>query len=188
LLAAIAAGRRAAARDGLLALALALHAAGDVLLELALLAGLAAFLAGHLAYVALFWPARRDADELGGAIRLALGALALVGALFLALLGPVLEGAAVVAVPLYVVALLAMAGAALLAGRGQPLVGLGGLLFVASDALLAIELFLGGFGGAQGARGWSVRLLVWPLYVAAQLALALGWVRGGVAREAAPAR
>ena len=180
LLAAIAAGRSAAPRDGLLALALVLHAAGDVLLEVAFLAGLAAFLAGHLAYLALFWPARRAVDELGGATKLGLGALALLGALFLALLGPGLEGARAAAVPLYVAALLAMAGAALVSGRGQPWVSAGALLFVASDALLGLELFLGLGGSVEPAGARSLPgLAVWPLYVAAQLALALGWVRGG---------
>jgi uncharacterized membrane protein YhhN len=178
LLAAVAAGRSVAARDSLLPLALALHAAGDVLIELALLAGIVAFLAGHLVYVALFWPARREVDELGGATRLALGLLALVGALFVVLLAPVLEGASIVVVPAYVAGLLAMAACALVSRRGQPLLAAGGALFVVSDALLATDLFLGGVAGPSG------RLLVWPLYVGAQLALALGWIRGGAAAPA----
>ena len=163
--------RREIAGGAALAVALLLHGAGDLLLELAFLAGVGAFFAGHLVYIALFWRHRRAVDDLGGGAKLAIGMLALTGALFLALFGARLGGALAIAVPLYVAALLTMAASALAAGRGQPLVGAGALLFVASDGLLAVELFLGGAGGG--------RLLVWPLYVAAQLAMALGWIRAG---------
>jgi uncharacterized membrane protein YhhN len=162
-------GREGAA---LLAAALAIHAAGDVLLELApLLAGVGAFLAGHLAYAALFVRLRESWARVRGGAKLRLGLLLLaVGAA-----APVVVAGAPAPLRLpiaaYAAALTAMAALAQLTRRGVP-VGLGALLFVASDALLGA----GWFGGAAipGGRG-----LVWPLYVGGQLSIALGVLRGG---------
>jgi len=169
LLALAAFSRRDAADHALLGVALLAHGAGDLLLEVRFVAGVVAFLVGQLLYVALFWRRRRPVEEIGGGARIGAGAVALVGALFLGLLAPRLAGALAVAIPVYAVSLLAMATTALWSGRGQPWVGLGGLLFVASDALLSMELFLGGMTPG--------RLLVWPLYALAQLAIVLGWLR-----------
>jgi uncharacterized membrane protein YhhN len=163
--------RRTLPGGALLALALAAHVAGDLLLEGVFVAGVAAFFLGHLLYVGLFWRARRALDDVGGGGKLALGLLALATAGLLALLAPRLAGALRAAIPLYAAALAAMAGSALLVRRGRPWVPAGGLLFVASDALLALELF------ARGGRTSSA--WIWPLYVAAQLALTLGWIYGG---------
>lgn len=160
----------------LLSVALFAHAVGDVLLERALLAGVAAFFAGHLAYIALFWRQRRAIDDLGGETKLVLGLLALTAAGFLALLAPRLEGAERIAIPLYAGALVIMAGSALLCRRGRPWVPVGALCYVASDALLSLELFGRGTGGA--------RWLIWPLYVAAQLAITFGWCLGSVETRA----
>jgi len=153
-----------------LALALAAHAAGDVLLERAFLAGVAAFGVGHLVYLALFWRERRALDDIGGDTKLELGLVALIGAGFVAFLAPRLSGVERFAIPLYAGVLVAMAGCALLSRRGRPWVPAGALLYVASDALLSLELFGRGGGGAR----WAV----WPLYAAAQLAIAWGWCFG----------
>lgn len=162
----------------LLALALGAHAAGDLLLELSLLAGVAAFFAGHLGYVRLFWRERRPIDELGGGAKLALGFVALAAAAFVLRLAPRLAGVERVAIPIYIAALVTMAGSALVCRRGRPWVPLGAILFVASDALLSLGLFGRGFAGG--------RLLVWPLYAAAQMAIAWGWIGGGRRPGAAP--
>ena len=163
----------------LLAVALAAHAAGDVLLELSLLAGVAAFFLGHLGYFALFWPERRAVGEIGGASKLLLGLLALLAALFLARLAPALDGAERWAIPVYVAALVSMAGSAVVCRRGRPWVPLGALLFLVSDALLSFGLF--------GAATESSRL-VWPLYAGGQIAIACGWIfRGGERESPRPA-
>ena len=178
-LALVAFGRRRELPGGVLfALALGAHAAGDLLLELSLLAGVAAFFAGHLGYLRLFWRERRTVDELGGDSKLALGLIALAAAGFVLRLAPRLAGVERVAIPIYIVALVTMAGSALVCRRGRPWVSLGAILFVASDALLSLGLFGSGVAGG--------RLLVWPLYVTAQLAIAWGWLGGGRAPSAAP--
>lgn len=173
------AGRRRAADAGLLAAALLAHAAGDLLLEIAFLAGMAAFFAGHLLYIALFWRRRLALDDVGAGRKLGLGLIALVAALFVAVLAPRLHGAMAIAVPLYASALAVMCGAAWLCRHGRPWVPLGATLFLASDALLSLQLFAGGVPGG--------RLAVWPLYVAGQGLIAWGWLRGGQEPGAAAA-
>jgi uncharacterized membrane protein YhhN len=169
-------GRRRELPGGaLLAAALGAHTAGDLLLERSLLAGVAAFGLGHLGYAILFFRERRPIDALRGGAKLALGLLGLFAAGFVAWLAPRLEGPERVAIPLYVALLAAMAGCAIVCRRGRPLVPLGALAYLASDALLALELF--GRGFAAG------RALVWPLYVAAQLAVALGWMGASATDE-----
>jgi uncharacterized membrane protein YhhN len=171
-LASLALRRRAREGAVLLAAALAVHAAGDVLLELApLLAGVGAFFAGHLVYAALFVRLRQRWDRVRGGAKLRLGLLLLA----VAVAAPVVVAGAPetmrIPIGLYVAALTAMAALAQLTRRGLP-VGLGALLFVASDALLGA----GWFGGAAIPGG---RELVWPLYVGGQLSIALGVLRGG---------
>lgn len=170
-LAALALRRRGREGAVLLAAALAVHAAGDVLLELApLLAGVGAFLAGHLLYAALFLRLRESWDRIRGGAKLRLGLLLLA----VAAAAPVVVGGAPaemrVPIGVYVAALTAMAALAQLTRRGLP-VGLGALLFVASDALLGA----GWFGGATIPGGPE---LVWPLYVGGQLSIAVGVLRG----------
>lgn len=170
-LALLALRRRGREGAALLAAALAVHAAGDVLLELApLLAGVGAFLVGHLLYCALFARLRQRWSAIQGGAKLRLGLL-LLG---VALLAPGVVAGAPPAlrapIALYVGALTAMAALAQLTRRGLP-VALGALLFVISDALLGA----GWFGGVTIPGG---RALVWPTYVGGQLAIALGVLRG----------
>jgi uncharacterized membrane protein YhhN len=149
----------------LLASALLLHGLGDVLLEWRFLAGMAAFLIGHAVYVILFWRERRMPASAWALARVA--AVGLVGLAAMIFLARDLAGVLAVAVPLYAVALLAMASSAQLSRRGQPLVSVGALLFVASDLLLGLDRF-GGWTGGAGA--------VWPTYWLAQLLLTAGWL------------
>lgn len=154
----------------LLTAALACHATGDVLLEVApRIAGLVAFLIGHLILVELFRRSRLRWPAVRGGAKLALGLLAV----FLGTLGPTLAAAAPadlrLPVALYVAALGAMAALAQVTRFGPP-VAAGALLFVASDALLGATWF-GLLASATVAR------LVWPLYVTAQLAIAWGVLR-----------
>jgi uncharacterized membrane protein YhhN len=166
----------------LLAAALAAHAAGDVLLEVApFLAGVAAFAVGHLLLVTLFWRHRVWWEDVTGGPKLRLGLLALAGALLLSLLRGGLHGPLALAVPAYALALLAMAAMAQVARRGQPFVAVGAFAFVLSDALLGLALFRHFGGGAP---------LIWPLYALAQGSIALGWLFGrelpSPSAEAAP--
>ncbi|MCD6674585.1 MAG: lysoplasmalogenase [Burkholderiaceae bacterium] len=118
--------------------------AGDVLLMLSprlFVAGLVAFLVAHLCYLRAF---RLDARWFGD--RLALAVLAAIGASMLAVLWTSLPAALKAPVLTYVVVIVAMAAQAWARRRDHPsratnAAAIGATLFVASDALLAIDRF-----------------------------------------------
>ena len=158
----------------LLTLALVLSALGDAFLaregEGAFMAGLVSFLGAHLAYAVLFAGAGSTALFAGEPWRpLAALAMAAFAGVFYMRLRPVLPAALLVPVAVYVVAILAMGVAALF--LPAPLVIVGAVSFMASDAILAAERFL--LAEASAHRRWS-RPAVWVLYYAGQLAIALG--------------
>lgn len=123
---------------------LLLSTLGDIWLMLpwdAFVAGLASFLVAHLAYLFAF--TRRVRLQ---PLRWPFLAYAVLAAAVLALLWPRLPDALRVPVVIYVVALAAMAAQAAVVALQQPSRGataaaLGGLSFVVSDALLAIDRF-----------------------------------------------
>ena len=105
--------------------------------------GLVAFLLAHLAYIAAFSTPLRF-----GARRWPFAAYAIVAALILGLLWPGVPGALRLPVLAYVLCLASMAAQAAawwLSGHGDAALArnaaLGGLLFMASDALLAVNKF-----------------------------------------------
>lgn len=143
-----------------LAAILACGALGDVLIEVAgLAAGGAAFAAGHVAAI-LFYRANRRARASGS--QRALGYLIAPAVLLIAWS---LTGDRGVAV--YAALLGAMAGCAWLSRFPRYRVGLGAMLFVASDLLLFARM---------GPLSGSVvpTLFVWPLYFAGQAMIAWG--------------
>lgn len=157
----------------LLAAALALSALGDACLaqdgERAFLAGLASFLAAHIAYSVLFFSMADPGIGFAEPWRLAAGAAmtAFAGGLLYKLwraAGAKLRGP----VAAYAAAILAMG----LTSLGAPGTGLalGAAAFIASDSLLATEKFL-----IEPGSSWSgpMRLGVWVLYVAAQFILTI---------------
>ena len=123
---------------------LAFSLAGDVLLMLSpsrFVAGLVAFLVAHLCYLRAF---RLDARWFGD--RLALAVLAAAGAAMIALLWNSLPAALKGPVLVYVVVIVAMAAQAWARWRDHrshapKAAAIGATLFVASDALLAIDRF-----------------------------------------------
>lgn len=123
---------------------LLLSTLGDIWLMLpwdAFVAGLASFLAAHLAYLFAFTRRVRLQPW-----RWPFLAYAVLAAAVLALLWPRLPDALRVPVLIYVVALAAMAAQAAVVALQQPsrsagAAALGGLSFVVSDALLAIDRF-----------------------------------------------
>jgi len=163
----------------LLVAALALSAVGDAFLsrdgEKAFLGGLASFLVSHIVYIALFLRSGGGLGLLGaepwrGAIALALAVFAIV---MLAALwrrvGPGLRAP----IAIYVVAILAM-GMAALTTNSAWVIG-GAVLFFASNELPTTEKFL--VAAISPHRAW-MRLAVWVLYYAAQLAITLGFLLG----------
>ncbi|MDG5487474.1 lysoplasmalogenase [Sphingomonas sp. BGYR3] len=148
------------ARDGdgrLLAAALALGAIGDVLLEaVSLIVGAIAFLAGHIAYIVLFARHRRAAMSRSQRL------LGWIIAPATTLIAALLSRDAGVAI--YAAGLGSMAALAWTSRFPRYRVGMGAMLFVASDLILFARI--GGFG--------SWELLIWPTYFAGQALIAWG--------------
>lgn len=119
-------------------------AAGDVLLALGhFLFGLAAFLLGHLCYLAAF---AREPRWSPGALAV-LAALAVCIALLVLFLSPHL-GDMRLPVYAYMLVIVAMTTAAILGRDNHVLVGVGAVLFLVSDALIAVNRFASPFDGS----------------------------------------
>lgn len=155
----------ATAAPGLIVLGLALGAAGDFFLsrpgQKMFLAGMAAFAAGHLAYVAAFWArgAALGQAPLSGhtPALIALGLVVLALGLWLSskagpLRLPVLGYA-------LVIGLMAAAALILPLSPGRDLIQAGAALFLLSDTLLALRLF-----ASPPAAHKPLDLAVWPAY------------------------
>jgi len=161
----------------LLIAALALGAAGDFFLsrdgEAAFLAGLASFLAAHIAYVPLFLSAGGGMEMLAWQPwRLGLAVVAVIGAaLLLYRLIPAVESRMRAPVVLYTAAILAMLLAA--ATVPSPVILVGAILFVVSDSLLAVGRFL---MPPDSPRQRPTGAAVWVFYYLAQAAIALGFL------------
>lgn len=170
-LALLAYAARGTRRDaGLLALALAFSTAGDVLLDLspALFAfGLGAFLLAHLTYICLFVRNRATGVPLDGR-RIAVVAVILIFSVTLSAWIVPSVGALAVPVVLYICALTIMVCTAILARFRQRWVAIGAILFLISDALLAIHKFK----EPVPLRDY----LVWSTYYLAQCGIALGYL------------
>ncbi len=162
--------------NALLGAALALSCLGDFLLgvrrlgsldgETLFLLGLGSFLFAHLVYIAMFRRYRVAVWWKPGPMRL-LGVLTILVALGSVLgilwhsLGPLL-----IPVVVYSLVLSGMCISAMLADLGTPLAGFGALLFIVSDAMIAISKFRGPFPGHGP--------LIWITYYAAQLLILSG--------------
>jgi hypothetical protein len=143
------------ARRSGIAPALALGALGDVLIEVNLIAGALAFLAGHGVACRFYWIHRRgDAWP-----------LVAVTAAVLAIAAPVLSGN--FGTGIYALGLGAMVGCAGASRFPRSRVALGAVLFAVSDLLLFARL---------GVLSGSVvpGLLIWPLYYFGQVLIAIG--------------
>ncbi len=159
----------------LLVIALLLSAAGDAFLaysgERAFLAGLASFLAAHIAYVLLFAGA---GDGLAAIApdwwRLALipVMLALLGGV-LSRLWPALPAQMKIPVAAYVIAILLMGLTSLT--MPSVIIVAGAVAFMASDSILAFETFV--LTQKSPHRMWTGKT-VWALYYAAQVLITLG--------------
>lgn len=166
------AGLRARNLDGwLICAVMACGALGDVLLEThGLNVGAIAFLIGHLVAIGLYLRNRRR--TLTHFDRLLIAVLipgTAVAAYFLPADRALGGGAA-----LYSLGLAIMAGCAWASRFPRPLVGLGALMFVASDLLIF------GRAGPLAGAAW-VGLAIWALYYFGQFLICVG-VTGGLAR------
>lgn len=161
----------------LLVAALGLSAIGDAFLayegEKAFLGGLGSFLAAHIAYLALFVIA-------GGGIeilqvqpwRLALPVLVLAAAGILVIrLIPAVPSALRLPVVAYIGAILLMVIAS--STVASPIVMVGATLFVASDAILAVQVFL--LSPESRHHLWTAPTL-WVLYYLSQAIITLAFL------------
>lgn len=172
---AIAAASQAGPTDRrLLAVLLALGATGDVLLELSMAAGAAAFALAHIVSIILYRRnCRRDPNVLDRGVALLL--LAVAAALPALLLWGRPEALAFSG---YALLLWAMAATAWLSDFPRRLVGAGALLFLASDMLIAARIGLNLPAALTGPA-------IWLTYYAGQLLIYLGVSRSLAGREPA---
>jgi len=153
-------------RDGwLIAAVLALGALGDVLLERSQASGALAFLAGHLIATVLYLLHRRSKSSPSQMI---LSVLLLLSVPAIAFLLPA-DRTAAPGIALYATGLGTMAASAWISRFPRYRVGLGAVLFVASDLLIFAKM-----GPLAGSL--IPVLLIWPLYFAGQALIAWGAV------------
>ncbi|MBX3481295.1 MAG: lysoplasmalogenase [Caulobacter sp.] len=160
----------------ILAAGFALCAVGDAFLagdpKRWLAPGLAAFLLGHICFIALFGHALAVAGLplIGPAILIGMALIVLTGGAMLAWLWRDL-GTLRWPVVAYVVVIAVMACTGLIDAVSRPAWAVGGVLFMASDAILAVQLF------KQRELLVSPRLnawAIWFLYYFAQVAFLVG--------------
>ena len=161
---AILAARLARSSDGrLLAVILGLGALGDVLLEIRFEVGVAAFAAGHVAAIRLYRRNRR-ADPTRSQRAVAFALVAFGAAMPFLLLG---GGDRLAGLTVYSVLLTVMAATAWLSRFPRYRTGIGAVLFVASDALIAARM------GPLVDAAW-IGAAIWLLYYLGQLLIFLG--------------
>lgn len=135
-----------------------------------LIPGMAAFFIGHVFYVVLFWSAGQVSGDLMN--YLARGLLVFAGAGYVFWLSPSL-GPMRLPVLAYAAVILVMGAAAIALPPGYGLVLIGALMFIASDAILANELFRRPTGETPR---WLPSISLWNLYFFGQMLIALGFL------------
>lgn len=159
----------------LLVAALAFSTLGDLFLGMGektyLLPGMGAFALAHAAYVALFLPLAAGMPHMGDLFVYTLISAAAAGLIFTLWSG--IAPAMKVPVLAYLAIILAMVALALQLPPALILVTTGALMFAASDAVLAVELF--GLNPTHKARPYTARA-IWGLYFGGQALIAVGVV------------
>ncbi|CAH0496725.1 lysoplasmalogenase family protein [Novosphingobium sp. CECT 9465] len=143
----------------LLALIMALGAVGDMALEVFFVGGATAFLLGHLVAIALYLRHRRTyltASQKSAAIATLIGVPMISWQLTHAM-----------DVTLYALGLAGMAAAAWLSNFQRYRVGVGAMMFVASDLLIFAQM-------GPWARSALPGMLIWPLYYFGQFLICTG--------------
>lgn len=173
----LAAAAFASGATWLLWAALAASALGDLFLagkpERWLLSGMAAFFVAHVLYIVIFWQLGEGAAG-GAGVKVAQAALVLAGAFYIRWLAPRIEKPMRLPVIAYGAVILTMGAAALALPAGAWIVTAGALMFIASDAILAFELFCQP-PGAPPRR--LPAYAIWFLYFLGQAAITFGLLR-----------
>jgi len=159
--------RRIHTFDGkLIAAVMAFGALGDMLIEFDFIMGAAAFLIGHIVAIGLYWRHRRNSTSFS---QKALAALLIPITIFIAWSLPS-DRADAAGIAIYTLFLAVMAAMAWTSSFPRYRVGMGALLFVASDLLIFSEL-----GPLESST--VPNLFIWPLYYLGQFMIATGVVR-----------
>ncbi len=155
--------------------ALFASAVGDAFLagkpERWLLPGMAAFFLAHVFYVVLFWQLGEAGEGWSLPVKIAQTALVVAGAFYIRWLVPWIGKPMRLPVILYGAVILMMGAAAIaLPGAFWP-VTIGALMFIASDSILAHQLFC---RPAEAPPNKLASYAVWFLYFFGQAAIMLG--------------
>jgi uncharacterized membrane protein YhhN len=155
--------------------ALFASAVGDAFLagkpERWLLPGMAAFFLAHVFYVVLFWQLGEAGEGWSLPVKIAQTALVVAGAFYIRWLVPWIGKPMRLPVILYGAVILMMGAAAIaLPGAFWP-VTIGALMFIASDSILAHQLFC---RSAEAPPNKLASYAVWFLYFFGQAAIMLG--------------
>ena len=146
---------------------MALGSAGDMAIESSRTVGAGFFLVGHLVAVCLYWRNRR---EITSASQNGLEIALLIAIPLIAFAMPS-DRALASQSALYALALSAMAAAAWTSRFSRYSVGIGAMLFVASDLLIFARM-------GPLAQSQLPGMLIWPLYYAGQYLICFGVLRG----------
>ena len=156
--------------------ALLASAVGDAFLagkpERWLLPGMAAFFLAHVFYVLLFWQlGEGGGDARSLPVKIAQAALVVAGAFYIRWLVPWIGKPMRLPVILYGAVILMMGAAAIALPEPWRLVTIGALMFIASDSILAHQLFC---RPANAPPNKLASYAVWFLYFFGQAAIMLG--------------
>ena len=167
LLAVLAVMQSRGANGQFLAAVLALGAAGDMAIEHSQVAGAAFFLVGHLVAACLYLHNRREVTSVSQ------NALAIALLLVIPLIAFAMPSDRTMAplTALYALALAAMASSAWTSRFSRYRVGIGAMLFVASDLLIFARM-------GPLAQSRIPGMLIWPLYYCGQYLICIGVLRG----------
>jgi uncharacterized membrane protein YhhN len=165
----------AAGSPWLLWAALIASAVGDAFLagkpERWLLPGMGAFFLAHVFYVVLFWQLGEGGGGWSLPVKIAQAALVLAGAGYVRWLVPWIDKPMRLPVILYGAVILMMGAAAIALPEAWRLVTIGALMFIASDSILAHQLFC---RPADAPPNKAASYAVWFLYFFGQAAILLG--------------
>lgn len=156
--------------------ALIASAVGDLFLagkpERWLLPGMGAFFLAHVFYVVLFWQLGEGTGS-GWPVKIAQAALVFGGAFYIRWLVPWINAKMRVPVIVYGAVILMMGAAAIALPSVYGLVVAGALMFIASDSILAHQLFC---RPADAPPSKAASYAVWFLYFFGQAAITFGLI------------
>lgn len=156
----------------LAAIGLFVHSIGDIVITLDgewfFLLAIAAFLIGHLFYLAAFWPYKRPFSTIPTSHKAGIIGIILFALVVSAILIPSLDGVMKTTVPIYIFVITAMAVVSWLGDFQSWWIRVGVVSYMISDTVLAYNAFV----STVPFQGF----ITWPTYYFAQLLIAVGFL------------